>query len=108
MEVGTISGINDLEAIRDRLNRWRVVAAAVRQAGHASLAADRAVAFQSIRRASGEYAPMDCGNSKPKAASVGGLFHRAERNAMASTTSHPVMTSAATAPAVILAFSLVV
>src|SRR5690348_2946233 len=26
------------------------------------------------------------------------LFHRTDRNAMASTTSHPVMTSAATAP----------
>jgi cobalamin biosynthesis protein CobD/CbiB len=38
-----------------------------------------------------------------KAASVGGLFQRAERNAMSSPTSHPVMTSAATAPAIILA-----
>ena len=35
-------------------------------------------------------------------------FYRADRNAMASTTSHPVMTSAATAPAVIFAFSFVV
>jgi hypothetical protein len=34
--------------------------------------------------------------------------YRADINAMASTTSHPVMTSAATAPAVILTFSFVV
>jgi hypothetical protein len=34
--------------------------------------------------------------------------HRADRNAMASTTSHPTMTREATAPAMILAFSLVV
>lgn len=32
--------------------------------------------------------------------------YRAERNAMASTTIHPTMTKAATAPAVILVFSL--
>jgi SOS-response transcriptional repressor LexA len=35
-------------------------------------------------------------------------FYRADKNAMASTTSHPTMTKDATAPAVILAFSLVV
>jgi hypothetical protein len=34
--------------------------------------------------------------------------YRADKNAMASTTSHPTMTKDATAPAVILAFSLVV
>jgi hypothetical protein len=37
-----------------------------------------------------------------------GPVYRAERNAMASTTSHPTMTNEATAPAVIFAFSLVV
>ena len=36
------------------------------------------------------------------------LFYRAERNAIASTTSHPTMTKEATAPAVILAFSFAV
>jgi hypothetical protein len=36
------------------------------------------------------------------------MSYRAERNAMASTISQPVMTSAATTPAVILAFSFVV
>jgi hypothetical protein len=35
-------------------------------------------------------------------------LHRADINAMASTTSHPAMTKEATAPAVILALSLVV
>ena len=35
-------------------------------------------------------------------------FYRAERNAIASTTSHPTMTKEATAPAVILAFSFAV
>jgi len=34
--------------------------------------------------------------------------YRADSNAIASTTSHPTMTREATAPAVILAFSLVV
>jgi hypothetical protein len=36
---------------------------------------------------------------------VSAASYRADRNAMASTTSHPVMTNAATAPAVIFAFS---
>jgi hypothetical protein len=36
------------------------------------------------------------------------LAHRADRNASARMTSHAVMTSAATAPAVILAFSFAV
>jgi hypothetical protein len=36
------------------------------------------------------------------------LLYRAERDAMASTTSHPTMTKVAMAPAVILAFSFVV
>jgi hypothetical protein len=36
------------------------------------------------------------------------VSYPAERNAMASTASHPTITSATTAPAVILAFSLVV
>jgi hypothetical protein len=31
MEVGTILCLNDLEAIRDRLNGWRVVALSLRQ-----------------------------------------------------------------------------
>jgi hypothetical protein len=35
-------------------------------------------------------------------------YYRAERNATASTTSHPTMTKEAAAPAVILAFSLAV
>jgi len=36
------------------------------------------------------------------------FVYRADRNAVASTTSHPTMTREATAPAMILAFSLVV
>jgi hypothetical protein len=36
-----------------------------------------------------------------------GLFYRMDIKTMASTTSHPTMTTAATAPAVILAFSFV-
>jgi len=39
---------------------------------------------------------------------VGGPVYRADKNAMASTTSHPTITNEATAPAVILAFSFVV
>jgi hypothetical protein len=35
-------------------------------------------------------------------------FYRTDRNARASTKSHPTMTNEATAPAVILAFSFVV
>jgi hypothetical protein len=42
-----------------------------------------------------------------KAASVGGLFYRADKIAMAGTTSHPAMTNEATAPAVIFIFSFV-
>ena len=41
MEVETIRDIHDLKAIRDELDGWRVVAV-LRQAGQASLAADRA------------------------------------------------------------------
>jgi pilus assembly protein Flp/PilA len=36
------------------------------------------------------------------------FVYRADRNAVASTTSHPTITREATAPAMILAFSLVV
>ena len=37
---------------------------------------------------------------------MGGPVYRADKNAMASTTSHPTITNEATAPAVILAFLL--
>jgi hypothetical protein len=37
---------------------------------------------------------------------AGGIVQRTDKNTIASTTSHPTMTSEATAPAVILAFSL--
>jgi hypothetical protein len=36
------------------------------------------------------------------------LYYRADKIAMASTTSHPTMTNEATAPAVIFIFSFVV
>jgi hypothetical protein len=35
-EVGTIFGHDDLEAVRDAMNGWRVVAICLREAGHAS------------------------------------------------------------------------
>jgi hypothetical protein len=38
-------GIKNLKATRDTLSRWRVVAVALRQASHASLAAVRAPEF---------------------------------------------------------------
>jgi hypothetical protein len=41
-------------------------------------------------------------------AALAASLHRADSNAIASTTSHPTMTREATAPAVILAFSFVV
>jgi hypothetical protein len=41
-EVGAISGINNLEAVRNGMNGWCVVALALRQAGNAGLAAFRA------------------------------------------------------------------
>jgi hypothetical protein len=44
----------------------------------------------------------------PRPSSVGGPVYRADKNAMASTTSHPTIANEATAPAVILAFSFVV
>lgn len=40
-EVGTIFGHDDLEAVRDAMNGWRVVAICLRKAGHASLPALR-------------------------------------------------------------------
>jgi hypothetical protein len=43
--------------------------------------------------------------SKP--ASVGGLFYRVDKIAMAGTTSHSTMTNEAIAPAVIFIFSFV-
>jgi hypothetical protein len=42
MEVGAAAGFQDLEAIRDRLNRWRLLAHGQNQARHTGLAALRA------------------------------------------------------------------
>jgi hypothetical protein len=45
MKVGAILGFNDLKAIWDALNGWRVVALALKQASHTRLAAVRAPQF---------------------------------------------------------------
>ena len=42
MKVGAKRGHDDLESLRDGLDGWRVVAVALRQANHASIAAEGA------------------------------------------------------------------